>query len=397
MRISSSGAFNRGLSLMQQLQVALDQTQRQIASGRRLLTPSDDPIASGRALELKESLARIEQFDRNGTIARNRLGHEESSLNDVNNLLQRVRELSIQANNGSQSNESRGQIAIEMRQHLDALVQLANQRDGNGRYLFAGNMDATAPVVRNGTTFSYNGDQGQRLIQVGESRNIPDGDPGSAIFFQVRNGNGEFVATPAPANAGSGVLGPGSVVDPTQYDRDQYTIRFLAANNFEVVDSGAAVVATGAFQPGDTISFRGVEISVDGQPSAGDEFDVSPSTFQNMFSTIERLATVLETPVNDIASRAAMNNGINAGILSIDQAIGNVLQVRTQVGSRLSAVDNEQDSNGAFTLLLQETLADIEDLDYAEAISSLSLQASTLEAAQQSFLRTQNLSLFNYF
>ena len=397
MRVSSSGSFLRGVSLMQQLRVALDRTQQQISSGRRLLTPSDDPIASGRALELKESLARLGQFDRNGTIARNRLSLEESALNDVNNVLQRVRELAIQANNASQSNESRSQIAVEMRQHLDGLVQIANQRDGNGRYLFAGNMDATTPVAKSGTSYSYNGDQGQRLIQIGESRHIADGDSGSRVFFQVRNGNGVFSATPAAANTGSGVLGPGSLVDPTQYDRDQYSIRFIDPANYEVLDSAAAVVASGTFQPGDTVAFRGIEVAIDGQPAAVDVFDVSPSVHQDVFSMIDNLAGALEATVSGEASRAAMNNQINEGILNIDQAIGNVLQVRTQVGSRLAAADNEQDSNGAMALILQETLADIQDLDYAEAISQLSLQATTLEAAQQSFLRTQNLSLFNYF
>lgn len=397
MRVSTSGSFLRGVSLMQQLQVALDRTQQQIATGRRLLTPSDDPIASGRALELKESLARITQFDRNSTIARNRLSHEEASLKDVNNVLQRVRELAIQANNGSQSNESRSQIAVEMRRHLDALTQLANQRDGSGRYLFAGNMDATEPVARSGTSFTYNGDQGQRLIQIGESRHIADGDSGSAIFFQIRDGNGIYSSTAAATNTGSGILGPGSLVDPTQYDRDQYTIRFLDPSNYEVVDSSAAVVATGSFQPGDTVTFRGIAIAIDGQPATGDSFAVSPSNYQNMFATIDNLASALESSVSDEASRAALNNNINQGILNLDQAIGNVLQVRTQVGSRLAAVDTEEDSNGAFALILQETVADIEDLDYAEAISRLSLQATTLEAAQQSFLRTQNLSLFNYF
>ena len=397
MRVSTQGAYDRGLSMMLQLQAALDRTQQQIASGRRLLTPSDDPIASGRALELKESLARITQFDRNGTMARNRLSHEEATLTDVNHVLQRVRELALQANNGSQSNESRSQIAAEMRQHLDGLVQLANQHDGNGRYLFAGNMDSTAPVVRSGSVFSYNGDQGQRLIQVGESRHVADGDPGSTVFFQIRNGNGVFTGTSATTNTGTGVLGASSVVDPTQYDRDQYTVRFIDPANYEVVDSSAAVISTGTFQPGDNIAFRGIEISLNGQPAAGDEFDVSPSSNQDMFSMIDQLATALEMPVNDESSRAALNNQVNAGILNLDQAIGNVLEIRTQIGSRLAAVDNEEDSNGAFSLILQETLADIEDLDYAEAISRLSLEATTLEAAQQSFLRTQNLSLFNYF
>jgi len=59
MRVSTSGMFSSGLQLMQRLQSALDHTQRQISSGRRILTPSDDPIASSRALEIRESLSRL--------------------------------------------------------------------------------------------------------------------------------------------------------------------------------------------------------------------------------------------------------------------------------------------------------------------------------------------------
>jgi flagellar hook-associated protein 3 FlgL len=83
--------------------------------------------------------------------------------------------------------------------------------------------------------------------------------------------------------------------------------------------------------------------------------------------------------------------------MNVDQALGNVLDVRTQVGSRLAAIETQLDSNGAMALTLQSTLAQIQDLDYAEAISRLSAQATTLEAAQQSFIRTQQLSLFNFF
>lgn len=396
MRISTSGAYQRGLRLMQHLQAAIDRTQQQIATGRRILNPSDDPISSSWSLELHETLSRLTQFDRNGSIARNRLSNEESALASVNNVLQRVRELALQANNATQSNESRRLIAVEMRQHVEQLVQLANQQDGNGRYLFSGNMDDTAPVDRVGNTYSYRGDQGQRLIQIGETRQIADGDSGSDVFFRIRNGNGVFSSVAATTNTGTGVLGPGSLIDPTQYDRDQYTVRFTDPANYEVLDSTAAVVATGNFQSGDTISFRGIQFSIDGQPAAGDEFDISPSRFQDVFTTIQKLTSAVETTISGSMSRAATTNGINAGILEIDQALDNMLNFRTQVGSRLAALDNQQDSNGAFVLIVQQTLSDIEGLDYAEAISRLSLQVMTLEAAQQSFIRTQNLSLFNY-
>jgi len=397
MRVSTIGSFQRGLSMIQQLQSAMDRTQRQVSSGRRILTPSDDPVASSRALGYKEVISRLGQFERNANNAQSRLSFEESALKSVGDVMQRVRELALQANNATQSNESRGLIAVEIGQQLDSLLQLANQQDGNGRYLFSGNMDGTAAVSKNANTYSYNGDQGQRLIQIGESRQIPDGDSGYDVFFQVRNGNGIFSTSPAPGNIGNGVLGAGSVLDQSQYDQDQYTIRFTDPDNYEVVDSSAGVIASGSFQSGDAITFRGIQVQIDGGPATGDEFVVSPSTFQNVFSVVDELRTAIETIVSDDSSRAELNNGINAGILEIDQAIGKMLEIRTQVGSRLAAIDSQEDANAATVLTLQGTLAAIEDLDYAEALSRLTLQATTLEAAQQSFIRTRNLSLFNYF
>ncbi|MCH9695733.1 MAG: flagellar hook-associated protein FlgL [Gammaproteobacteria bacterium] len=396
MRVSTQGAYLSGLTMMQRLQTALDFTQRQISSGRRVLTPSDDPIAASRALEIRESIGRLEQFDRNSNIATNRLAQEESSLNSVNNVLQRVRELALQANNGSQSDETRKLIAVEIREQLDQLVQLANQKDGNGSYLFSGNLEDTLPVTRAGSSFVYNGDQGQRYIQIGEGRQVPDGDPGSAVFFTNRQGNGTFVAVPSPVNTGSGVLGAGSLVDPAVWDQGRYSVRFLDQDNYQVRNSASVLVASGAFEPGDTIAFQGIEISIDGQPEGGDQFNFAASGLQSVFESVDQIATALEQNVGDDVARAELNNQVNFGLLNVDQAIGNILDVRTQIGSRLSAIEEQVDSNGSFALSYQETLASIEDLDYAEALSRLSLEATTLEAAQQSFIRTQSLSLFNY-
>ena len=132
MRISTSGSFLHGLRMMQQLQSSLDHTQRQISSGRRILAPSDDPIAASRALEIRESIGRLDQFDRNAGIASHRLAQEESALNSINNVLQRVRELALQANNATQSNESRQIIAGEIRQQLDQLVPCDRIQAGQG-------------------------------------------------------------------------------------------------------------------------------------------------------------------------------------------------------------------------------------------------------------------------
>ncbi len=397
MRVSTLGSFQNGLGLMQRLQSALDHTQRQISSGRRILTPSDDPVASARAIGIRESIARLDQFDRNANIATNRLAQEEVALQSANDVLQRVRELALQANNGTQSNESRAQIAVELDELLDQLVQVANQKDGSGAFLFSGNLQDTQPVSRSPFGFVYNGDQGQRFIQIGEGRQVADGDSGADVFFSVRDGNGTFRSSPNAGNTGSGTLGANSLVDPSAWVPDQYTVTFSAPNVYEVRDASAVVVSVGPFSPGDTIAFRGIEFAIDGQPDTGDEFLIEPSANVDVFTSVEQLVAAVRTTVSDDATRAELTNGINAGLQNIDQAIGRILDVRTQVGSRLSAIEDQVDNNGAQVLNYRETLAGLEDLDYAEALSNLSMQATTLEAAQQSFIRTQSLSLFNYF
>jgi flagellar hook-associated protein 3 FlgL len=396
MRVSTLGTFERELGLMQALQDAASRSQEQISTGRRLLTPADDPIAASRTLDLREALSRLDQFDRNSNVATGRLQNEEVALESVNNVLQRVRELALQANNATQSNESRGLIAVEMRENLNQLVQLANSQDGNGRYLFSGNREDTVPVTTNASAYAYNGDQGQRLIQIGANRSVADGDSGAELFFKIRAGNGDFVVNAAAGNTGMGVVGETSVVDPTQYDGVQYTVRFIDSTNYEIVDPSNAVIATGSHQPGGTIAFKGIELTIDNQAQAGDEFVVSPSPYQDVFTSLEQLIAVVDAPVGDAASRAALNNGINNGLSNIDQAIGRVLEVRTQVGSRLASIDNQRDANSGLALSVQQTVGELEDLDYADAISRLTLQLQVLQASQQSFVRTQSLSLFNY-
>lgn len=396
MRVSTLASYSNGVSALQRLQAALDHSQRQISSGKRLLTPSDDPIAAARALDLRERLSRIEQFDRNIVVAQNRLRDEEATLSNVNNILQRIRELALQANNSTINDESRQLIATEMRQGLDQLVDLANAKNGLGEFMFSGNTTDTLPVTTAGGSFAYNGDQGGRLIAIGDSREISDGDSGDDVFFRIRAGNGTFVVDAAGTNSGTGVVGQTSVVDATQYDGAPYDIVFVTPTDFEVRDAASAVIASGTYQPGDTISFRGIEVALDGTPAAGDQFDVDPSPYQSMFESVSQLIGAIETTVTDDASRAVLSNGVNRGLVDLDQAIGNVLDVQTRIGSRLSAVETQTVDNEAASLTAQGALGALEDLDYAEALSRLTQQATTLEAAQKSFVATQRLLLFNF-
>ena len=297
-RIATPYMFAQGVDVMLKKQVQISQTELQLANGNRILRPSDDAAASVKLLDLKESKARIDQFQRNAEAASARLNQEDVALTGIGNLLQRVRELTVQGNNGTLSKADRAAIGNEIRQQMENFLQLANTRDANGEYLFAGYRSDTPPLAHDGVGgFSYQGDQGQRVLKIGDARQVATGDPGS-IFMDI------------PAGAGG------------------------------TTDIGAILYrVASAFEAGNT------------DPNAlGD----------------------------------------------IDQAIDRISLTRSSVGARLNAIDEQKTANEAFGVAVEQVRSNLEDLDYAKAVSRFNQQLAALQASQQSFMKIQDLNLFNF-
>ena len=395
-RVTNGSLRQVFLDSLQQAQQRLQQTQTQISTGKRVNQPSDDPIAAAQIREIEASLARMDQYQSNALLAQNRLGLEEETLVGVVNGLQRIRELAVQANNATAGQGSRDAIAVELREQFTNLLALANSTDGQGRYLFAGFSEQTQPFVQTAGGVSYAGDDGQHTVQVSDHRLLATGDPGSAVFERIRNGNGAFALAANPANTGTGVLGAGTVIDPTLWVPDTYTIEFVTATGYEVRDSGGGLVTAGTYTRPQTISFLGVQVELDGDPAVNDTFTVSPSVNQSLFQTVSDLITAIETPAASGSSLALMHNEVGQALADLDRALEHVIDVRGEIGGRLRAVDSEISLNEGFSLQLSGTLSGLQDLDYAEAISGLTQQLFGLEASQQAFARMQSLSLFRF-
>jgi flagellar hook-associated protein 3 FlgL len=299
MRIGTLHLFRQGVNSILDQQSQLAGTQLQLASGKRINTPSDDPTGSAQILGLSESVKVTEQYQKNIDYLLSRLNLEDTALGSIGEALQRARELAVQGLNDTNGPDDRSAIAQEIRQLMDEVLGLANRKDANGEYLFGGFQGQTSPFSHDGSgTFSYAGDQGQRQLQVGPARQIADSDSGLDVFMKI------------PAVGGG---------------------------------------------------------------------------FEDVFSTLYTLATDLEA------------NAPNAASLNqIDSAMNHLLGFRATVGARLNAVENQETINSALLEQLERTRASIEDLDYAEAASRLSQESFTLQAAQQAFVRVQNLNLFNF-
>jgi flagellar hook-associated protein 3 FlgL len=397
MRVSNDTLRAVFLNALENAQRRIASTQTQVSTGRRINTPSDDPVAAARVAELDASLARLDQYQENSVIARNQLGLEEEALASSIDQMQRIRELAVQANNSTLSDNDRRVIADELRERLEALRSLANTTDANGRYLFAGYSEATQPFTVSATgAVVYNGDQGRRQLQVSQSRFVSISDSGADVFQKITTGNGTFALAAGAGNTGTGVLGAGTVVNPAAWVRDTYTITFLTPTTYEVRDGAAALVSSGTFAPDQAIGFRGIEVPVAGAPAAGDTFTVAPSAERDVFATLNSLITTLDRPSGGGAPRARLHNEVGQLLLDVDQATGHLIQARSEIGSRVRALDEEASLSDGFKVQLSETLSDIRDLDYADALTRLSQQLFGLEAAQQAFARTQGLSLFRY-
>ena len=87
---------------------------------------------------------------------------------------------------------------------------------------------------------------------------------------------------------------------------------------------------------------------------------------------------------------------VSERFIDVDAATEQLSSVRTSIGVRMNWIDDQASLNDSFNLDLKRTISDIQDLDIAEAIGRLQLQMVSLQAAQQTFVKTQNLSLFNY-
>ena len=396
MRISTGQIYQRGVDAMMDQQAQLSRSQTQLGTGKRVTVPSDDPIASVQILDLQKGIDISKRFQETIGTARSTLNVEEGAIKSGIDLLQRVRELAVQANNDVLDDQQRQGIAAEVREHLATLLNIANTQDSNGDYLFAGFNVSAQPFAQTNTGFSYSGDQGQRLLQVGPTRQIAISDSGSEVFQAIRNGNGTFVTSYNAANTGTGIIDPGTVLNAAAWVRDTYTLTFVTPTTYEVRDSGSVLVSSGTYQADAAISFNGIQTAVSGTPAAGDSFTLAPSANQDVFTTFKNLADALSRGTVDAASEAQVGNDINRAMVDIDRAMEKFTVLQAGVGARLNALDSEQSASEDFVSFSQTALSAVQDLDYPEAISRFNRQLVALQAAQQTFMKVQDLSLFNF-
>jgi flagellar hook-associated protein 3 FlgL len=402
MRISTSTIFENGGGRISDLQVNLNRTQQQIASGKRILNPSDDPVGSARALVIAQSDAVNNQFATNRKYATNSLSIAEDVLGRVTTVLHNAKTSIVSAGNGVLSDLERGFIANELQGHLDQILGLANSTDGTEAYIFSGYSSTVAPYTKVQGGAQYNGDQGIRKLQVETSRQLPLSEVGSAVFGNIRTSNTQFSAQSNPSNTGQTVASASiNVATSSSLTGHNYEVAFdNTGANFSIVNktTGATVVTSTAYTSPQTVTVDGINVTLTntpGAPAPGDKFSIQSGN-QNIFKTLTDIINVLRTPAVDVPSKLNLTAGLSQANSNLDKSLNNVLVARTNFGTSLKEIEELNSAGDSIGLIYKQELSVLLDLDYAKAITELNQNQVILQAAQQSFVKTSSLSLFAY-
>jgi flagellar hook-associated protein 3 FlgL len=398
-RLSTSLIYSQSYDAIARQQGELFHTQQQVATGKRIVTPADDPVGAAHAQALTQSINEGERYAANIGTATSALQQNDTLLGQLGDLLQSVRSLAVYGGNAALSATDRASLATEVQGNADQLMALANSRDAAGKYIFAGLSIDSQPFSQLGGSVTYNGDQGTHDVQVAASRTLPISLDGSSVFMAPRNGDGNVVARAAAGNAGTGVIGSGSIAGAM--NGHSYQLAFTSATQYDLTeyDAQGAVVATTpglAYTAGAGIAFGGMQTSITGTPAAGDSFTLGPSRTQDLFSTLANLLATLKTPASATGASTKIANGIAAALQDLDQGIDNVLTLRSTTGAQLSELDTLSSAGSARAIQDQTALSGLVDVDYNKALSDFSRQQVALQAAQQSFAKVSSLTLFDY-
>ncbi|MCK5872952.1 MAG: flagellar hook-associated protein FlgL [Methylococcales bacterium] len=400
MRVSTTYLFNQNLSAMLDQQSALGRTQQQVSTGMRILSPSDDPAGAVQVLNLKREISLTDQYIVNSEKAENKQTIEEGTLDGATNMLQRIRELAIQGLNDTNTQSDRKAIAVEINQLNEQLLAMANTRDSSGDYLFSGFKSGTQPYeTLNG---EYQGDEGQRSMKVGASVLIETNDPGNSVFESKHIST--IISQTTNAGAGDGNIaltardGGEELTSPITFTYDATASAYIVTDGATPANTATIPYsATGAGLNVDLSTLNPalpkITVELTGTPDNTDAFEIATTvTTQSMFKTIDQFVKALQVDEVNI------NNGPNNGdfLTNISSSMNTVIDTQAKIGARLNSIDHQREINDGISFNMQKTLSEVQDLDYAEAISRLSLQMTGMQAAQQSFVKVQGLSLFNY-
>ena len=414
-RVSTASQYQNLTSNLMRKQGELNQTNGQLSSGKRVETAGDDPVSSVTIQNYRQQLTQIDQYNSAITLANNRLQTMETAIAGVEDNLGATKQKVLGMINGAMASNDRTAFKDELISLRDGLLELANSRDEAGNYVFAGNQSDTKPFMEaTDGSMDYHGDSQSRYAQIDKSVNVKTSLPGDQLFTDVPNSYGDFRPV---FSDGAGGLTDGSKLHLLSATTSDFSSAEAIEVSFNEVDVAAAdgtttkemqynltvggkvVVANQAYDSEQGIVYKD-PVAADsatlnlkfGDISSGDNISLKPAQTINIFDSIQSAIDNAERPTSSPAAEANLQRVID----DLDSGFVHMNQQRSEVGTIMQQVDRQLEQHLDFELTLNQAQSGLEDLDYSKAIMDMNQQMMALQASQQAFGQTKQLSLFNY-
>ncbi|REL34794.1 flagellar hook-associated protein FlgL [Thalassotalea euphylliae] len=400
MRVSTAQFYFQNSQQISQQQSNVNEQTQYLSSGKRVLSAKDDAVNFGTLTGLKGELSSIEQFERNITIAENRNSLQETSFSSAIKVLETLKQRFIQANNGVLGDNDLASIAQVADNSFEQLLDIANNKDDTGGFIFAGFQTNQQPFIRQpDNSVVYNGDNGVRELSIGSNVDVTLNQPGDKAFLNVENPTGDFSANYLANTSGislqSAVVANRGAYNTTTNPPD-YTFNFTSATDLTVTDSlGNTVFNTNTYAAGQTVAFNGLEVQISGNPLPGDSFELQPDEEVSVFETVGAALDWIKQGTNP--ANPTQHGVDHAEILAnIDASINHLLARQAEAGVNRQLIDSQKNIHADNELIIEGSRSGIEDLDFAKAVSDFQQSQTALQAAQQTFVQVRELSLFNF-
>jgi flagellar hook-associated protein 3 FlgL len=402
MRLSNNMIYQSNISRILDNQQKVAIAQEKVSTQTRILAPSDDPAASAQALLFNEKIVINEQYQTNNGFLMSRLETEESVLQNLKNALQRAQVLTIQAGDGAHSGQDRITIAEELKSLQATMFDLMNAKSEDGRYIFSGYQDNRQAYFLDTTTgkYTYQGDQGNHEIQLAVGVSVRASDNGADVFENV------FARLNVDTASYTGGVNSVYISEQARFDvfhRNNYDPVTPANNTLQIaVTAGAPdqysvtlagnVLATGDFN-GESINFEGMNIATTGVAPFNGTVDLAAPRKENMLNTMENLISGL---TDQTLTNSDRQSKLADALTGLNNALNQVSITQAGVGGRLNVAERLYDAISDININHKESKAELVELDMAEAITELTREETALQAAQATFGRLSQLSLFDY-
>jgi len=179
MRISTNTIYQSGTNQLMNLQSDLNKLSIQTATGKRVNSPADDPVAAARILELNTAKDQNANYMSARKTAETLLQTYEASLTSVTDTVQSIQSTLVAAGNGTYTDTERAKLANELQGNLDTLRGLANTKDSQGNYLYAGYASTTVPFD---TNYDFVANSSRTKLQVDVQSQLPVTFTGDQVF-----------------------------------------------------------------------------------------------------------------------------------------------------------------------------------------------------------------------